>query len=85
MPYINKTLFESSDRQMIAQRINFEISDILHQSGMFTDDIFPLIPYLLYKAKSYTTPIALSLDSIVNGELDVNNDVKFLSSSKLNE
>lgn len=85
MTYINKTLFESSDRQMIAQRINFEISDILHQSGMFTDDIFPLIPYLLYKAKSYTTPMALSLDSIVNGKLDVNSDVKFLSSSKLNE
>ena len=85
MSFINKELYESADSQRKATQITWEIADCLHQVGASTYNAFPLIPYLLHKASLYNNPFGITFQSIVDGEIEVNDDVRYLAKDILND
>lgn len=85
MPIINKRLYEDADSRRKATQIVREIADCLHQVGASTHNAFPLIPYLLYKVSLHNNPFDITLQAIINGEFDVNDDVRYLTKDILND
>ena len=78
MSFINKELYENADSQRKATQITWEIADCLHQVGAPTYNAFPLIPYLLHKVSLYNNPFGITLQAIVDGEIEVNAKVSFM-------
>ena len=85
MSFINKELYENADSQRKATQITWEIADCLHQVGAPTYNAFPLIPYLLHKVSLYNNPFGITLQAIVDGEIEVNDDVRYLAKDILND
>lgn len=85
MSFINKELYEDAEKQRKAVQITWEISECLHQVGASTYNAFPLIPYLLHKASLYNNPLGVTLQEIVNGEIEDNDDVRFLAKEVLDD
>ena len=85
MSFINKELYENADSQRKATQITWEIADCLHQVGASTYNAFPLIPYLLHKVSLYNNPFGITLQAIVDGAFDVNDDVRYLVKDILND
>ena len=86
MSFINKELYENADSQRKATQIVWEIADCLHQVGApAAYNAFPLIPYLLHKVSLYNNPFGITLQAIVDGEIEVNDDVRYLAKDILND
>ena len=85
MSFINKELYENADSQRKATQITWEIADCLHQVGAPTYNAFPLIPYLLHKVSLYNNPFGITLQAIIDGEIDVNDDVRYLAKDILDD
>lgn len=85
MSFINKELYEDTESQRKAVQITWEITDCFHQAGVSTYNAFPLVPYLLHKVSLYNNPFGLTLQTIVDGEINVNDDVRFLAKEILDD
>lgn len=85
MSYINKDFFENAETQQKAMQINWEIADCLHQLGKPLCNGFPLVPYLLYKASQYSNPFGITLQTITDGKIEVNEDVRFMAKEVLTD
>lgn len=85
MSYINKDFFENTENQQKAMQITWEIADCLRQFGKFSCNGFPLIPYLLHKASQYNNPFGITLQAITDGEIEVNDDVRFMAKEVLTD
>lgn len=85
MPYINKELFENAESQKKSAQIMWEIADRFHQAGASTQNAFPLIPYLLYKASLYNNPFGITLQTIINGEMRIDEDIRLLAKDSLTD
>ena len=85
MSVINQKLYTNMESQGRASQIICEITANFYQAGMHMDNAFPLIPYLLHKASLYDNPFDITLQAIVNGKIDLNNDAKCLAESVLND
>ena len=79
MSFINKELYENAESQRKAAQITWEIADCLHQVGAPTFNAFPLIPYLLHKVSLYNNPFGITFKAIVDGEIEVSDDIRFLA------
>ena len=78
-------LYENAESQRKAAQITWEIADCLHQVGAPTFNAFPLIPYLLYKVSLYNNPFGITFKAIVDGEIEVSDDIRFLAKDILND
>ena len=85
MSFVNKELSENVEKQKKAVQITWEISDCLRQAGASAPNAFPLIPYLLYKASLYNNPFGITLQAIVNGEIDIDNDTRLMAKENLTD
>lgn len=85
MFYINKDIFENVENQQKAMQINWEIADCLHQFGKSSCNVFPLVPYLLYKASQYSNPFGITLQAITGGKIEVSEDVRFMAKEVLTD
>lgn len=85
MSFINKELYENAYSQKKATQITWEITDCLHQVGTSIYNAFPLIPYLLHKVSLYNNPFGITLQAILEGEIEVNEDVRYLAKDVLND
>ena len=85
MSYINKDFFENVENQQKAMQINWEIADCLHQFGKPSCNVFPLVPYLLYKASQYSNPFGITLQAITGGKIEVSEDVRFMAKEVLTD
>ena len=85
MSFINKELYENAESQRKAAQITWEIADCLHQVGAPTFNAFPLIPYLLHKVSLYNNPFGITFKAIVDGEIEVSDDIRFLAKDILND
>lgn len=85
MSLVNKELYDNADCQRKAVQINWEISECIRQAGESIDAAFPLIPYLLYKVSLYNNPFGITLQAILDGEIEVENDVRYLLKACLND
>lgn len=85
MSFINKELYKNVEKQKNAEQIAGEITDCLHQFGAPTNNAFPLIPYLLHKASLFVNPFGITLQAIIDGEIEVNDDIRFMAKEVLNK
>ncbi len=85
MSIVNKALYRNIEIQKKAAQVTWEIADCLHQVGLSSHNAFPLIPYLLYKTSLYNNPFGITLQAIIDGEIEVNDDVRFLAKEVLND
>lgn len=85
MFYINKDLYENVENQKRAEQIIQEITDCFHRYGVSTQKAIPLTPYLLYKASLYNNPFGITLQSIINGEIKIDDDVRLLAKEILTD
>ena len=85
MLYISKKLYENTESQKHAMQIIRKIADCLHQTGVPTQNAFPLVPYLLYKTSLYNDPLGVTLQTFTNGEIEVDDDVRFLAKDNLTD
>lgn len=85
MSVINKKLYENAESQKKAIQITWEIADCFHQIGMPAHKAFPLIPYLLHKVSLYNDPFGITLQAIVDGKIDIPDDVRLLAQEVLND
>lgn len=85
MSFVNKELYENAEKQKKSAQITREISDCIRQVGASAQNAFPLLPYLLYKTSLYNNPLDITLQEIVNGKIDLNDDVKFMARENLTD
>lgn len=85
MFFVNKELYENAEKQKKSAQITREISDCIRQVGASAQNAFPLLPYLLYKTSLYNNPLDITLQEIVNGKIDLNDDVKFMARENLTD
>lgn len=85
MSFVNKELYENAEKQKKSAQITREISDCIRQVGASTQNAFPLIPYLLYKASLYNNPFGITLQAIVNGKIDIDNDASLMAKETLTD
>ena len=85
MSFVNKELYENAEKQKKSAQITREISDCIRQAGESTQNAFPLLPYLLYKASLYNNPFGITLQAIVNGKIDIDNDASLMAKETLTD
>lgn len=85
MLFINRELYENAENQKKATQITRDITDCLHQASVSVQNAFPLIPYLLYKASLCSNPFGITLQAIVNGEIAINDDIRYLAKEIMND
>lgn len=85
MSFINKNLYENINKKEKASKINLEITNLLHHNGISTKNAFPLIPYLLYKASLNSNPFSINFHALVNGDVEMDDDIRLLAKGLLND
>ena len=85
MPFVTKEVYEKLENQKKAEEINWEIANTCRRIGIPTHEIFPLVPYLLYKASSQADPSNVSIQTIMNGVIETNEEIMLLVREVLND
>lgn len=85
MSYITKDTYTNLENQKKATRIAWEIADCFHQAGATMRNAFPLTPYLLYKVSQYNDPYSVTLQAIVDGSSEFEDNIRFLAKDVLND
>lgn len=85
MSVINKALYKNEENQKKAAQINWEIADCLRSFGKPMDRAFPLIPYLLYKARMDDSRSSMTLQSVIDGKISIKDEIKPLAKDILND
>ena len=76
---LTKAYYENSDNQNKAVQLSTEIADCLMQSGYHVGSNVAIAAYLLHKASQYNNPFGITINSIAEGAMDVNDDIKQLA------
>lgn len=85
MYYVDKKVYEAKDLQEKTQALKSDISVLLQFVGGRLEDAFPLVPYLLYKVSSQENPKNVTFKAIADGDLEINDNARFLALEILNE
>lgn len=85
MSMITNEYYENEANQQKAMHIQWEIADCLHHYGKLPSEGFPIIPYLLNKVSQYNFPFGITLKSILNGEIGVSDDARYMAGKVLTE
>ena len=85
MSYINKAFFENAESQKKATQITREIRECFYQFGQPILKGLPLVPYLLHKVSQYDNPFDITIQAIADGEIEVNENARFMAKEVLNE
>lgn len=83
MSHINKDFYEDVENQKKATQINAEIAACLSQADALNGLDFPLVPYLLHKASLVKDPFSISYQNIIDGNIDISEDVCCLAEKVL--
>lgn len=83
MSHINKDFYEDVENQKKATQINAEIAACLSQANSLNGLDFPLVPYLLHKASLVKDPFSISYQNIIDGNIDISEDVCCLAEKVL--
>lgn len=82
---LTKAYYENSDNQNKAVQLSTEIADCLMQSGYHVGSNVAIAAYLLHKASQYNNPFGITINSIAEGAMDVNDDIKQLANKCFSE
>jgi len=85
MSVINKEMYENKENQRIASKLSWEIANILHSYGIFNSNIISLAAYLLHKVSQYNDPFGISIHTITDGGLDIDNNICYLAKEHISE
>lgn len=85
MSVINKEMYENKENQRIASKLSWEIANILHSYGIFNSNTISLAAYLLHKVSQYKDPFGISIHTITDGGLDIDNNICYLAKEHISE
>ena len=85
MSVINKEMYENKENQRIASKLSWEIANILHSYGIFNSNTISLAAYLLHKVSQYNDPFGISIHTITDGGLDIDNNICYLAKEHISE
>jgi len=85
MSVINKEMYENKENQRIASKLSWEIANILHSYGIFNSNTISLAAYLLHKVSQYNNPFGISIHTITDGGLDIDNNICYLAKEHISE